>query len=230
MKSWKREHVYGGFTLIELLVVVAIIGIIVAIAITNFQVARVKAQVARVEGDHHAIALAAQQYKLDNGTYMKDTCASLRMATSHTDPCLLNVLSTPVAYLSAPENVDDPFQFGFSKRNNRKDLEGYWLDHDSKRGTRYGWYEVAKMGKSERERIFKIRTTGTYWKGIKLPGSIEYIICSRGPDLFMNIDDDSIKSVPSSKRRKYEPYNGVFHVYDPSNGTYSFGDIYRCGP
>ncbi len=101
----------AGFTLIELLIVVAIIGILAAIAVPNFMNARVRAKVAQAKADIRTLAMAHEQYYLDNNTYPNE---------SEHDPWQrkrveagLFWLTTPVAYLSAIpldpfRNIHDP--------------------------------------------------------------------------------------------------------------------------
>lgn len=212
-----------GFTLIELLVVVAIIAILVAVMLNNFKSAQIKAKVARVEGDLHTLALAAYQYRMDNGVYMKAQCG---VKASHTNACLLNVLSSPIAYISASESVDDPFQKAswalFRRQKDPREI----IDHDRERGQRYGWYETASM----RKEIFQksMKYGWNKWQGAPVPGSFDFILVSRGPDLIMNIDEDD--NAYFKKLKKYWEYNDVFITYDPTNGLTSWGDIYRCGP
>ncbi len=62
-----------GFTLIELLIVVAIIGILAAIAIPNFQNARTRAKVTRTVADLRNIHTAIQMYSTDNGREMSQS-------------------------------------------------------------------------------------------------------------------------------------------------------------
>lgn len=62
----------NGFTLIELLIVVAIIGILAAIAVPNFLNAQIKAKIARVYADQHAISITLEQYYLDWNSYVED--------------------------------------------------------------------------------------------------------------------------------------------------------------
>jgi len=56
-----------GFTLIELLIVVAIIAILAAIAIPNFQQAQVRAKLSRVMADIKTVSVAMELYRLDYG-------------------------------------------------------------------------------------------------------------------------------------------------------------------
>ncbi|MGI6456298.1 MAG: type IV pilin protein [bacterium] len=84
-----------GFTLIELLIVVAIIGILAAIAVPNFLNAQIRAKIARSKSDLKALAMAQEQYFLDNNVY--------------TYPFTLHTLTTPVSYISSiPPDVFAP--------------------------------------------------------------------------------------------------------------------------
>jgi len=61
-----------GFTLIELLIVVAIIGVLAAIAVPNFLNAQIRAKVARVYSDIHALGQAQEMYRIDWNTYTEN--------------------------------------------------------------------------------------------------------------------------------------------------------------
>lgn len=92
----------SGFTLIELLIVVAIIAVLAAIAVPNFQEAQVRAQVSRVRSDLRTIGGALELYAVDNNAYpptvnFYEPSPSVR----------LRVLTTPVSYLGRVPT--DPF-------------------------------------------------------------------------------------------------------------------------
>lgn len=58
-----------GFTLIELLVVISIIGVLMAIGVTNFRVANQKARDGRRQGDLQQIRAALELYRTDQNIY-----------------------------------------------------------------------------------------------------------------------------------------------------------------
>lgn len=192
-----------AFTLIELLIVVAIIGILAAIAVPNFLGARVRAMVARVESDFRSLTTAIESYRMDTNAYMPYPAWG-----SHTSPLYFNALSTPVAYLTNAESVDDPFQVE--------------TDQDSEGGFRYGYFDPT-LPTGPRQKFHRPGAMQHY-RGIEMPGSYKWWIISRGPDRVM--DGDSGGAVGPSGRAG----QNIFMVYQPSNGLQSAGDIHRFGP
>lgn len=195
----------NAFTLIELLIVVAIIGILAAIAVPNFLNAQIRAKVAKVESDHRALGNAIEMYFLDNNAYMPYPNWG-----GHTSPLYFNALSTPVAYLSNPESVDDPFQVR--------------VDQDSQAGMRYGYFDPT-LPNGPRQKFFRPGAM-QHWKGIEMPGNFKWWVISRGPDRIMDGDSGST----SIGAMNFEAGANIFLVYAPSNGVKSRGDIHRFGP
>lgn len=113
-----------GFTLIELLIVVAILGILAAIAIPNFNSARTRALLARVQGDHRTLENALEMYALEYGAYpywpglSEMNYQGYRMLTTPTS-YLGGALFDPFAYSRRPTGersvLDEVYEFTFAK-------------------------------------------------------------------------------------------------------------------
>lgn len=98
----KKDHRPGqrlGFTLIELLIVVAIIAILAAIAVPNFLEAQTRAKVSRVVSDLRTVATALEAYRVDDNNYPLNDGVYNVIPVS---------LTTPVSYLTYSE-LEDPF-------------------------------------------------------------------------------------------------------------------------
>ncbi len=94
-----------GFTLIELLIVVAIIGILAAIAVPNFNNARLRAQVSRAEAEMKAVGEAYLMYNLDRNKWPPHIDG---------DPAQHRYVTTPIPYLNS--SVQDIFQLSPQQR------------------------------------------------------------------------------------------------------------------
>src|SRR5215211_63828 len=66
----RRDH---GFTLIEMLTVMLIIAILASLILGVNALVQSKAARARAEGEIHTISAGCENYKVDNGTYPRDT-------------------------------------------------------------------------------------------------------------------------------------------------------------
>lgn len=93
----------SGFTLVELLIVVAIVAMLAAIAVPNFQAAQARAKVARTEADLYAIATGLETYRTDFNGYPVVGSLAFPGPWDMSVPYLrrLRPLTTPVAYINS---------------------------------------------------------------------------------------------------------------------------------
>ncbi|MFP4381208.1 MAG: type II secretion system protein [Candidatus Sumerlaeia bacterium] len=228
MKYIKSLRSRLAFTLIELLIVVAIIAILAAIAVPNFLEAQTRAKVARVKADLRSLTTALEAYRVDNNNYVP---AARGGSSASYDPSwgapdlivggFFDLLSSPVAY-TTNAFVIDPFM-QMDDNNDRyvryiTFSEGggavsYWDSNDYNSYTRGDpWGDAAEKGEK------------AAW----------YILSSFGPD--MNSDPVEFPAGKSHWRHPHIMFSNDHHpeyapafVYDPTNGTKSFGDIFRFG-
>ncbi|MGI6456443.1 MAG: type IV pilin protein [bacterium] len=192
----------SGFTLIELLIVVAIIGILAAIAVPNFLNAQNRAKVARLISDMKAVSMGQEQYRLDNGQYTFDGDCGVGSA----EHLSYIPLTTPVAYISSiPEEIFWTPQSDFQNRDTVA------------RGLRPVYEYASRVSYGPNGTPSCKNDTARYnFLGSK---NVEYIMVSLGPDA----DRDFGYSVENFDMllRKTSP-----HIYDPSNGMISSGDVF----
>ena len=121
-----------GLTLIELLIVVAIIAVLAAAAVPNLLEAQIRAKATRAVADIRAVATGLEAYCVDHGAY--PMCNNEMLdgwrpgSDAGTQARYLELLSTPVAYLSRPL-LRDPFKpFGRHSDFSPADHQGTFTD------------------------------------------------------------------------------------------------------
>lgn len=103
MKQKQDNRHRQGFTLIELLVTISIIGILMAVGVTNFKVANQKARDGRRQGDLQQIRAALELYRTDLNAYP----ASLSDLTSGATIYMQTIPSDPLpGYLYSYTSTD----------------------------------------------------------------------------------------------------------------------------
>jgi len=73
--SWRKRR-YNAFTLIELIVVVGLIIVLAGLVLSTAGYARKKSARARAETEIAALSAACENYKADNGIYVRDPTAN----------------------------------------------------------------------------------------------------------------------------------------------------------
>ncbi|MFH1742511.1 MAG: prepilin-type N-terminal cleavage/methylation domain-containing protein [bacterium] len=190
-----------GFTLIELLIVVAIIGILAAIAVPNFLNAQIRAKVSRVKSELRSFAVALDTYRVDHGAYPFPILDSYHdKAGIHTESHIVKALLELTTPVAYMSSVDYPDPFF-------KTGEGFWIATVPA----YSSYTYVN---------YNGRWMQEYVKDVFVDA---YGLASFGPDKY---DTGGVHPVVQ-KAHGQEP--NPSHIYDPSNGTVSRGDIVRYG-
>ena len=191
-----------GFTLIELLIVVAIIAILALIAVPNFLEAQTRAKVSRAKNDLRTLAVAVEAYRVDDNTW-----PFMPQVPGSNEWDIVNAHRWPIEYgmwfiLTTPISYitsipRDTFWRLYNEQWN------IWHDY-------YRVWNLSNNGPSDwgGPSTFYIRRNG-----------VHVLMASVGPDKVEDVDDGSAGG-PGM------PGNRGMTIYDPTNGTVSWGDIY----
>jgi len=214
-----------GFTLIELLMVVAIIAILSAIGIVNLLHAQTRSKVARTRADQRTLATALEAYGTDANAYPVGNGYGLALSRPSVanDPRVLERLTTPVAYISAVPGSPFP-----PTRNSGNAINGI-----SEPNTNVStWARIDTNGPDrELNRLYQYSSAMASDEAIsgvervtnEMPGKSAsvYIIQCAGPMLgHINLGGVIANSNLADSTNM---------MYDPTNGTNSFGNLFRTG-
>jgi prepilin-type N-terminal cleavage/methylation domain-containing protein len=213
----------SGFTLIELLIVVAIIAILAAIAIPNFLEAQTRSKVARVKADLSTLMTAFEAYNVDHNVYPYFNIYSFQYPGWQQGGFVPERITTPVAYITTIPI--DRFNIFYKSGGG-----GIVAVPDGHPWTRYrgqirkplpAWPGIENPTIDDQTTTINaygaFSTYHDFWefgicRPLGVPPASPFFLCSPGPDK------------QESTWPAYYPM-----VYDPSNGTISFGDIAKFG-
>lgn len=229
-----------AFTLIELLIVVAIIAILAAIAVPNFLEAQTRAKVSRVASDQRSYATGLETYYLDNNSYPihwpRHTPAVGAWSGTGAQPSknINDAIKTAAGQAVAP--YDKIASFAAAPNNNQP----IGLTSPVSYLNTYSSDAFAEF----KQATFSYAASGA-----------QFLIWSPGPDSKDALDIDAAsggstehnaaefivaggQSLPSpyliagpagvtQGKPAAAPGGGNAFTYDPTNGTGSYGDVYR---
>lgn len=194
-----------GFTLIELLIVIAIILILIAIALPNFLEAQVRAKVTKERTDLRTLATGLESYRIDFGGYPMDHDSAWPLCERNTQYGYKQ-LTSPIPYLT--ELPRDPL--GQEMATGDASCAGAARNSSFYYEGGSGSDQTPNCGPSRLGVYFQ----NNNWSSANCVHS--YLLLGLGPD-----KDDSCSGNDDF------PYNTVLNVYSPTNGTKSFGDVYK---
>jgi type II secretion system protein G len=213
----QRSSRLKGFTLIELLIVVAIIAILAAIAVPNFLEAQVRSKVSRTLADMRSMRTALEAYAVDNNRYPETDLGVAPLATVRTYSILR--LTTPIAYMTSipPSPWKEKYGTSGSPKIAQNLLSYLYIRRTVPTSTSLPTVTATVRGGDVNYRDDRV---AYFWFGFA-PNALaaesgEWILKSVGPD---NQDDRD-----SNNGRDGWDWR-LARVYDPTNGTVSFGDI-----
>lgn len=206
-----------AFMLVEGLIVLAMIAVLAAIAIPNFLERETRARLAGVRSDLRHVAQACDAYAVDSGLKMYPF-GVISFITPERESAnwgwLTERLTTPVAYL--PSLPFDPFgeDYLIPSGSGQPPVHSHAiagsLTTRYRMVTRQIW--PGRQGMYSPSPAEWLSTWPIFSTKLGAPEVIPYLLTSIGPDRIEDV-------IP--------PYSP--RIYDPSNGTVSWGDVVRFG-
>jgi type II secretion system protein G len=210
----KRKN--PGFTLIELLIVVAIIAILAAIAVPNFLEAQARSKVSRTKADMRTIVTGITAYRVDNNRYPYNDWKYLWAGETIVNTAF-KYLTSPIAYLSSiPSDV-------FGNDTMKTYVWGSIINPQQAptTGGKIGYLYETSNNPNYATYKFIYRPWAKAAFGNE---AIEFELMSMGPSSkLVNTGDTSAQYVYGGQGG--DPGSSI---YDPTNGTMSYGHIFRC--
>lgn len=212
MAQQKRER---AFTLIELLIVVAIIAILAAIAVPNFLEAQARSKVSRCKADMRTLATAFESYYVDNNSYPPDFSAVLRGKTQYNQlNTRLAHLTTPISYITSI--IPDPLNNIVATNGSTRPVSGSPTSSGPFRqggtSSTAPLLQPISFDYAMFDRKVAPYDNPAIWAEVTAnPDTVQWSINSAGPN---------------GKIFDYMGFSNLT-VYDPTNGTLSYGQIIR---
>jgi prepilin-type N-terminal cleavage/methylation domain-containing protein len=219
-----------GFTLIELLIVVAIIAILAAIAVPNFLEAQTRAKISRSKADLRTIAVAVESYVVDYNTIPLD-------GDDNNQGSVVTFRDT------TPHEVSRDSDIFPSCTSGQTPGSGLLRERCYNFRTYNGWKSmtspIAYLSSIYIEPYSQFIPYAHYDEVTNANPPSYCMLLSCGPDRTISNDSSQIGDVtgnpsgfggrlisgfPSAPSNLARALN---NVYDPSNGTVSYGEVYR---
>ncbi|MEQ8821394.1 MAG: type II secretion system protein GspG [Sumerlaeia bacterium] len=207
---------------VEILIVVAVVALLALVALTQTDVAQTRSKVARAKAQLRNVAAALEAYAVDSQAYPNSTGTGAALVPGDGPGAYspLALLTTPVAYLSDASLLRDPFPIRYRRSA----------------ATAERMAQAPLIAVSEFEAVavsnsLVYQACNPQQRYVIPPDSFSdstrhthastYFLHSAGPDATYH----NLGGVLANDRESSGP---ILLIYDPTNGVFSAGSIYRA--